>query len=45
VTTPYLVVWYLGWAVPLAAVDEDDRLARAGVLVLCAYLLPQTIPH
>ena len=45
VTTPYLVVWYLGWAVPLAAADEDDRFARAAVLVLCAYLLPQTIPH
>jgi Glycosyltransferase family 87 len=44
VTTPYLAVWYLGWAVPLAAADEDDRLARVGVLVLCAYLLPQTIP-
>ena len=43
-TTPYLAVWYLGWAVPLAAADEDDRLARARVLVLCAYLLPQTIP-
>ncbi len=45
VTTPYLAVWYLGWAVPLAAADEDDRLARVGVLVLCAYLLPQTIPR
>lgn len=44
VTTPYLAVWYLSWAVTLAAVDDDDRLARAGVLVLCAYLLPQTVP-
>ena len=44
VTTPYLVVWYLGWAVPLAGADDDDRLARACTLVLCAYLLPQTIP-
>ena len=43
-TTPYLAVWYLGWAVPLAAADEDDRLARVIVLGLCAYLLPQTIP-
>src|SRR5262249_33998815 len=43
-TTPYLAVWYLGWAVPLAAADDEDRLARAGVLLLCAYLLPQTIP-
>jgi len=44
VTTPYLVVWYLGWAVPLAGADDDDRLARACTLLLCAYLLPQTIP-
>lgn len=44
VTTPYLAVWYLGWAVPLAAIDEDDRAARLGCLGLCAYLLPQTIP-
>ncbi len=43
VTTPYLAVWYLGWAVPLAAADED-RAARIGCLVLGAYLLPQTIP-
>lgn len=43
-TTPYLAVWYLGWAVPLAAADEDDGLARLGVLAFSAYLLPQTIP-
>ena len=43
-TTPYLAVWYLAWAVPLAAVDEDDAVARIGVLALTAYLLPQTIP-
>jgi hypothetical protein len=43
VTTPYLAVWYLAWAVPLAAVDEHDRVARAGVLALCVYLLPQTL--
>jgi len=43
VTTPYLAVWYLGWAVPLAAADED-RVARAACLVLCAYLLPQAVP-
>ena len=42
-TTPYLAVWYLAWAVPLAAADED-RLARVGALALTAYLLPQTIP-
>lgn len=43
-TTPYLAVWYLAWAVPLAAPEDDDRLARAGALALTAYLLPQAIP-
>jgi len=43
-TTPYLVVWYLAWAVPLAAPEDDDRLARLGALALTAYLLPQTVP-
>lgn len=42
-TTPYLVVWYLAWAFPLAAVEEDDT-ARIGVLLFAVYLLPQTIP-
>lgn len=42
-TTPYLAVWYLAWAVPLAALD-DDRVARLAALALTAYLLPQTIP-
>ena len=42
-TTPYLAVWYLAWAVPLAAADEDTA-ATVACLVLCAYLLPQTIP-
>jgi hypothetical protein len=42
-TTPYLAVWYLGWALPLAAADED-RWARLGCLAFCAYLLPQAIP-
>ena len=42
-TTPYLAVWYLAWAVPLAAADED-RVARLAALALTAYLLPQTIP-
>ncbi len=42
-TTPYLAVWYLAWAVPLAAADED-RAARLAALALTAYLLPQTIP-
>lgn len=43
-TTPYLAVWYLGWAVPLAGADDDDRTARVACLALCAYLLPQTVP-
>jgi len=42
-TTPYLAVWYLAWAVPLVAVEED-RTATVLCLALCAYLLPQTIP-
>jgi len=43
VTTPYLAVWYLAWAVPLAAAEED-AVATVACLALCAYLLPQTIP-
>jgi hypothetical protein len=43
VTTPYLAVWYLAWAVPLAAAEEDP-VATVACLGLCAYLLPQTIP-
>lgn len=42
-TAPWLVVWYLVWAVPLAAA-EDDGTAQLVALALCAYLLPQTIP-
>lgn len=42
-TTPYLAVWYLGWAVPLAGADDDD-VAKVAALALTAYLLPQTIP-
>jgi hypothetical protein len=40
---PWLVVWYVVWAVPLAAA-EDDPAAQLVALALCAYLLPQTIP-
>jgi hypothetical protein len=40
---PWLVVWYVVWAIPLAAA-EDDRSAQLLALALCAYLLPQTIP-
>ncbi len=43
VTTPYLAVWYLAWAVPLAAAEED-AVAMGVCLALCLYLLPQTIP-
>ena len=42
VALPYLASWYVVWAVPLAAVEED-RAARLLALALCAYLLPQTI--
>ena len=42
-TTPYLAVWYLAWAVPLAA-PEEERASRLCALALTAYLLPQTIP-
>ena len=41
--SPWLVVWYVVWAVPLAAA-EDDRTAQLVSLALCAYLLPQTVP-
>jgi hypothetical protein len=40
---PYLVVWYLVWALPLAAA-EDDEAAGLLSLALCAYLLRQTVP-
>jgi alpha-1,6-mannosyltransferase len=42
VATPWLTPWYVVWAVPLAAAEED-RKAQLAALVLCAYLLPQTI--
>jgi hypothetical protein len=40
---PYLVVWYVVWAVPLAAAEDDEAAALLSV-VLCAYLLRQTVP-
>jgi hypothetical protein len=40
---PYLTPWYVIWALPLAAAEED-RTARLLALGFCAYLLPQTIP-
>jgi hypothetical protein len=42
-TTPYLTAWYVIWALPLAAA-ENDRRAQLIALGFCAYLLPQTIP-
>ena len=41
--TPYLVPWYAIWVVPLAAAEED-RAAQGLALLLCAYMLRQTIP-
>jgi hypothetical protein len=43
VATPYITPWYLVWAVPLAAA-EDDEWAGLATIVLGAYLLRQTIP-
>jgi hypothetical protein len=42
-TTPWLIAWYVVWAVPLAAVEED-RTARLVALGLCAYLLANAVP-
>ena len=41
--TPYLAAWYVVWTLPLAAAEDDERAALIG-LVLCAYLLRQTVP-
>jgi hypothetical protein len=41
--TPYLTVWYVVWALPLAAA-EDDEWAGLLTFALGAYLLQQTIP-
>jgi hypothetical protein len=41
--SPYLIVWYVVWALPLAAAEDDEPAALLS-LVLCAYLLRQTIP-
>ena len=42
-TTPYLAAWYVVWALPLAAAEDDD-VAQWLSLALSAYLLPQAIP-
>jgi hypothetical protein len=41
--TPYLVAWYVVWAAPLAAA-EDDRPAQLLTIGLTAYLLRQAVP-
>ena len=42
VVTPWLTPWYVIWAVPLAAAEEDWK-AQLAALALCAYVLPQTV--
>jgi hypothetical protein len=41
--SPYLVPWYVVWAVPLAA-TEDDAPAQWLAVALTAYLLRQRVP-
>jgi len=41
--SPYLVAWYVVWALPLAAAEDDEPAALLS-LALCAYLLRQTVP-
>jgi hypothetical protein len=41
--SPYLVPWYVVWAVPVAATEEDPP-AQWLALALCAYLLRQRVP-
>ena len=41
--TPWLVPWYAVWAVPLAAVEEDQPAAWLAV-ALSAYLLRDAVP-
>jgi hypothetical protein len=41
--TPWLLPWYTGWVVPLAALEED-RLAWALAIAFTAYLLPDGVP-
>ena len=42
-TSTWLLPWYAGWVVPLAAVEED-QLAWALALAFTAYLLPDGVP-
>jgi len=41
--TPWLIAWYVIWALPLAAAEED-RTAQWLAVGLSAYLLRQTVP-
>jgi hypothetical protein len=41
--TPWLLPWYAGWVVPLAALEED-RLAWVLAIAFTAYLLPDGVP-
>jgi hypothetical protein len=41
--TPYLAAWYVIWAAPLAAAEEDGA-AQLIVLALSCYLVRQTVP-
>jgi Glycosyltransferase family 87 len=43
VAAPWLVPWYVVWAIPFAAVEED-RTAQALGLALTAYLLRDAVP-
>jgi Glycosyltransferase family 87 len=43
VAAPWLVPWYVVWAIPFAAVEED-RAAQALGLALTAYLLRDAVP-
>ena len=44
VTTPWLAVWYLAWAVAARGAQTTTGGRQAACLALCAYLLPQGIP-
>lgn len=41
--TPWLIAWYVIWALPLAAAEDDEAAAWLAV-GLSAYLLRQTVP-
>ena len=41
--TSWLQPWYAVWAVPLAAVEED-QLARVLTVAICAYFLRDALP-